>query len=56
VLVIRKNKKVLFEALDPNTYAPNYEVEKNKPTTLYVLSEEDRTKLKGGNLSGENLP
>jgi hypothetical protein len=56
LFTIRKNKKILFEALDPNLYEPNYEVEKDKPNTLYVLSDEDQNKLEGGNLSGENLP
>jgi hypothetical protein len=55
VLVIRKNKKVLFQIEDQQNYVPNYEVEKDKPNTLYVLSEEDQNKLEGGNLSGENL-
>lgn len=56
MLTIRQNKKILFQAEDQQKYIPTYEVEKDKPDTLYVLTLEDQNKLEGGNLSGENLP
>lgn len=56
MLTIRQNKKILFQAEDQQKYSPTYEIEKDKPDTLYVLTLEDQNKLKGGKLSGENLP
>lgn len=55
MLTIRKNKAIIIQAEDQQNYIPSYETEKNKPDTLYVLSEKDRNKNTGGNLSGENL-
>lgn len=42
MLTIRKNGVIIDQAIDNGDYIANYEDEKDKPKTLFVLTEADR--------------